>query len=31
MQGACPGYTGGASDTYGMYPGAGDKGLVAFL
>ena len=29
--GACPGYTGGASDTYGMYPGAGDKGVVSFL
>lgn len=29
--GSCPGYTGGATDTYGMYPGAGGKGVVAFL
>ena len=28
---ASPGYTGGATDTYGMYPGAGDRGVVAIL
>jgi len=31
MQGGSPGYTGGATDTYGMYPGAGGRGQVAFL
>ena len=32
LQGSCPGYTGGATDTYGMYPGAGDKAqIVSFL
>ena len=25
------GYTGGPSDTYGMYPGAGNKGVAEFL
>jgi hypothetical protein len=28
----CPGYTGGATDTYGQYAGAGGKSpMVAFL
>lgn len=32
QQGACPGYTGGATDSYGGYAGAGGKAqFAAFL